>query len=305
MLHFIKHKSVFSKGKQFKIRLLKGIIEIIKYTYSEFCGLIFTSLVCATIGRNWVWIYDGTNICYGNYQVSMIVFGIVYAIPFPVTLVLAMRLLKRGKASALTFTLSCLCPLVALVFLLIRSRMSRIHDGSDSELSEESKAIISVMQGPYRDDDKNITLNWEAMISVRRLVINAITLIRSGSIRMAIMTVLCVIFLYQHKNVSPFDVRTSNHVEGLSLSLLIFTSVNNLLKASLTDNGIIPSGPSVIFFKGLELCKKLFVLLIIGYVLWIELDEKSKRCKLCTNRNSGSYMINKSSKQEDIESTHL
>ena len=53
--------------------------------------------------------------------------------------------------------------------------------------------------------------------------------------------------------------------------------MTNLLKASLTDSGVVPSGPIAPFFKGLELCEKIFALLITGYIIVAE--AKSKRGK--------------------------
>ena len=108
----------------------------------------------------------------------------------------------------------------------------------------------------------------------------------------------------------PFFVRASNDIEGLSLSLLVITSLINSLKAALIDNGIIPSGPSVPFFKGLELCEKLFVLIILAYILFIESNfwTRLQKWKCCRNRKSGTFEINEMVKcgtSDDTECTHL
>ncbi len=75
----------------------------------------------------------------------------------------------------------------------------------------------------------------------------------------------------------PFEVRTSNYVEMLSLLLLSVTSVINLLKASLTDSAVVPSGPTVPFFKSLQLCEKMLVLFIIAFIIMTEV-------KLCQRK---------------------
>ena len=125
---------------------------------------------------------------------------------------------------------------------------------------------------------------------------------------MVLMTGLCIAFLYQHNSISPFQVTKSNHVEGLSLALLIVVSVINLLKASLTDSGVVPTGPSVLFFKSLELSEKLFVLLIISYILGIELNVlkicRKPRCRI--PGRSGIYKVNDCKNPNDhTESTYL
>ena len=61
----------------------------------------------------------GTVTCYSGWQITILLFGIFYAIPFPFVLVLAMSLLKRGKIPSVTFVSCCLCPLIALCVIFI------------------------------------------------------------------------------------------------------------------------------------------------------------------------------------------
>ncbi len=141
---------------------------------------------------------------------------------------------------------------------------------SQLDVSDAGKAIISVLQGPFRDDSNHMTLYWEAMVSTRQLLTTAVTLLGAPSIEMIVITILSLLFLYQHVHVSPFQVRTSNYIEGLSLTLLTITAVINLLKAFLTEAGVVPSGPSVLFFQVLELGEKIFVFIVIAAIVLIE-----------------------------------
>ncbi len=257
-----------------KLRMVGGVIEIIKYTYAAFCGLIFMSLVCTEIGNKSVWLHDGTNTCLENWQIVIAGFAVFYAVPFPLTLILAMKLLKQNKISPAVFVCSCLVPLLALfamvIYICFQTQRKNTREPTNSVLSDASETVISVLQGPYREDKKHLTLYWEAMVSVRRLVITGLTLVPYASIRMLITTSLCLIFLAQHIFLKPFLVKSSNYVEALSLLLLSMASVINLLKSSLTDEGVIPSGPTVPFFKSVELFEKMFVLIIIAFILVVE-----------------------------------
>ena len=309
----IKRKEIISNFMHsLKIKLIKGMIEIIKYTYSGFCTIIFSSLVCKSVGRNNVWFYDGSHICFENWQIAMIMFGIFYAVPFPLVLFLATKQLKRNQISPTIFVLCCLCPLISVFSLCIYSHIKRYNDNDRhiSKLLKSSNAIISVIQGPYRDDGKYMTLYWEAMISLRRLLITLVTLVGVQSIRMIITTLMCILFLYQHNITNPFLVKRSNSVEGLSLVLLSTSSVINLLKASLIDSGVVPTGPSVPFFKTLEFCEKLFVFIIIFYILSLEIKVKKcyKMILCCSRRRSGKYVLKQTSdlsKADITESTKL
>ncbi len=96
---------------------------------------------------------------------------------------------------------------------------------------------------------------------------------------MIVITVMCLLFLIQHIFTMPFQVKTSNYVETFSLLLLTINAVMNLLKASLTDSGVVPSGPMVPFLRNLELFEKMFVLLIIGYIFVTEVKLRKGKKK--------------------------
>ncbi len=262
--------------ESFRMKLVGGIVEIIKYTYAGFCGLIFMSLVCAKVGREYLWWYDGTNVCLENWQIIVVIFAVMYAFPFPFVLATGLGLLKQNNISAAAFVCCCLCPPVALYFVL-RKTKRRVSDWLSS--SKASEIVITILQGPYRNDGQNMTLYWEAVISIRRLMITGMTLVNSASIRMTIITTLCLIFLMQHIFIMPFQVKTSNYIEAVSLLLLSIASVINLLKASLTDSGVIPSGPTVSFFKTLEFFEKIFVLLIIAIIFVTEVKLRKEKRK--------------------------
>ena len=175
-------------------------MEIIKYTYSRFCGIIFMSLTCVRLREHWVWFYDGTIICFDqSWQIVMALFGCIYAIPFPMVLLVGMKLLRQNKITSVTFLLSCLCPLIGLIVMFttvcIRRSGSKNNSGSVSPASRE---ILSVLQGPYRLSDKDEPLYWEAIISFRRLLLSGITFINYGSFRLLITVILCVIFHFHH-----------------------------------------------------------------------------------------------------------
>ena len=186
-----KIEALAKKFDSFRLKLIAGLIEIIKYTYAGFCSIIFMSLVCAQIGNEYVWWYDGTNVCLENWQIVIVIFAAFYAVPFPLTLAVGMKLLKQNKISPLVFVCSCLFPLPTLFIMLIYICMSnRLQTPVTSDLSDAAETVISVLQGPYREDEKHFTLYWEAMVSVRRLLITGMTLVPYASIRMIIVTVL-------------------------------------------------------------------------------------------------------------------
>ncbi len=267
-----------------RLKLINGLMEIIKYTYGGFCGIMFMSLVCSQLKSHYVWFDDASHVCLEGWQISMVIFGIFYIVPFPIILLDGMKLMKDNMISWGVFILSCLFPLAGLIyFAFIFNMKERETDNmekvKDEELSEESETIIANLQGPYRVDSVHMTLYWEAMVSLRRLLIVSMTLIGYASIRMICIASLCGVFTVQHVYLMPFYVKTSNHLETVSLCLLTLVAIVNLLKASLTDSRVIPAGPSVSFFTGLEFMEKIMVLVLIAIIIVIELYLKLKNRK--------------------------
>ncbi len=279
-----KLDNIIKRVQSFKLKLIGGMVEIIKYTYTGFCGIIFKSLVCIKIGSNYVWWYDASNVCLENWQVLIIIFAVAYAIPLPCMLIFGLKLLRENKISSSVFLCCCICPMLSF-YLILKFKCFQpksVVSGKPS-MSPSSNVIVSILQGPYKNDHQNMALYWEAMVSIRRLLITGMTLIGYASIQMIMITILSLVFLVQHIYISPFQVPTSNDVEALSLVLLCLTSVSNLLKASLTDSGVVPSGPSVQFFKSLELCEKMLLWIIAAYIMMVEIRLKIKRQKRLKN----------------------
>ncbi len=196
-----------------RIRLIAGLVEIIKYTYEGFCEVIFLSLVCVDIKGTYVWFYDASQICLEQWQMGMLAFGAAFAVPFPLALFLSMRCLEQGKISCATFFICCICPVLGIpitcVCILYRKQSNVDIPSTD--------AILYVLQGQFRDDANHRTLYWEAIISVRHLLITGMILFPYSSIRMIVLSILCALFLIHHNYRMPFQIRTSNHVETLSL----------------------------------------------------------------------------------------
>ncbi len=263
------------KIRQFQIKLIMGLVEIIKYTYAGICGVIFLSLACVSVAGHLVWLYDGTVKCLSEWQYVILFVLVFYAIPFPLALFLCMRLLKRGEINSGLFIFGCICPLIALFFIALQQTVnSKPEKGKGSHLSEFGMAILSVLQGPFCSDDDRMTLYWECIISIRRFLLTALTLIPIASVQMVSAVCLCMIFLLHHNYVHPFHVKTSNHVETLSLSLLVLVAVINLLKSNLTESGVVPTGPSVGFFKTLQFIENIKAFILICFIIFIEIRNR-------------------------------
>ncbi len=261
----------------FKLKLVRGIVEIMKYTYSGFCSIIFTSLTCVWVRDSFVWYYDGSVVCPSTWQTGMGIFGLVYAIPFPFVLLLGMKLLKENKIAPAAFLLSCVCPLPALLVLIVVQLVSTVrHVKCARSLPPSGTEILSVLRGPYRLSEKDKALYWECIVIFRRLILGGISLVGYTSIRMMITVVLSIIFQIHHISVMPFSVQSSNHVETLSLNFLILTSIFNLGKGILLEAGVVPTGKLITFFQSLQFVEELMLPFLLFFIILIEIKMRMK-----------------------------
>ena len=288
-----------------KIRFIKGLIEIIKYTYGDITNITFMSLVCVSMATGKVWIYDGTVQCFNTWQVFMIALCVIYSLPFPFTLTLGMNLLEENKISSVNFLCGCFVPLPFLIYWTMlkyvlfnkftkvdvlecneleinaTSNQSKRSLESTNSMTEETnqgkntstKDIIDCFQGTYCKISGG-TKYWESVMVLRRLLLGATTLIPENIIQMALCFVLCLIFLIHHVIQRPFLYNSSNKVETLSLITLCLVSVMNLFKSVYIQLGIVPEGPSIGYFKFLRIVESAFVVFLVCYIIVLEIKAK-------------------------------
>ncbi len=124
------------KLKKFKIKLILGLVEIIKYTYLGFTSIVFYSLTCTSVDGNAVWFYDGSVQCYSVWQTVMIIFCLVYILPYPFMVYLGVKLLSNEKISQKSFFLALYFPLPVMPYWLFL--LWKQHSVRDSQEDSEN-----------------------------------------------------------------------------------------------------------------------------------------------------------------------
>ncbi len=124
--------------------LLAGLVETIKYGYSGFAGATFFLLTCVSINGTYFWFYDANHECLDTFQYYVIAFGIIFTLPFSLSLIIGMELLKLGRISSAFFLLSCILPLpcvFAWLFLYLLKWKKKARE--DVIITVYSKTILS------------------------------------------------------------------------------------------------------------------------------------------------------------------
>ncbi len=264
-------------------RFLKGIVEIIKYTYGGFASLVFFSLTCTSLTSDFVWFYDGTIKCFSQWQIFALVLCIVHTVPFPLSLPLGTNLLQKQKISSVHFMLGCVFPLPFCIYWIAQNyQSSKLEVFCQSSKKKEDfqdstgqvccfrSLILECFQGPYRKNSR-VAKHWESVMVARRLLLSATTLMPRPLLQLGCSTILCILFFGHHIHTQPFVYRNSNKVESLSLLMLIVVANLNLVKSIYTDLGAVPQGPAFNTLHNMMLIEKTFLIILIIAIVFLEL----------------------------------
>ncbi len=167
------------KLAKFQIKLIYGLVEIIKYTYLGFTSIVFYSLTCTFVGGKYVWFYDGSVQCYSLWQQLMIIFATTFVLPYPFLIYLGAKHLNCKRVSYKLFLLAVYFPLpvlfVFLVLLYKDNKNNPLHTTDSKRQTEEvyaEQALADGFTGGFRKSKQN-TQYWEAVLMLRRLLISA------------------------------------------------------------------------------------------------------------------------------------
>ena len=218
-----------SKLKCFRLKLIEGYIETIKYSYSGLAGATFLFLTCISINGEKFWFYNAEIKCFSNLQFFVILFACTFTFPFSIATIWGCSLLEQCKIGHVQFMLACSFPLPFLVYWIgaffifdtssscKRMRLSCFTKRKVVEqnfiVSEKSQVILDAYEGPYRDKHTS----WEGIIEFRKLLFNAYYLISNNIYRLFFCTITAVVTLIHHNSVKPFKSKNSNRTETLSL----------------------------------------------------------------------------------------
>ena len=289
----------------FELKFIKGLIEIIKYTYGGFSGVAFMSLTCVSMISGQFWFYDGTVRCLSNWQIAMGIFCIVYLLPFPLMLINGMELLGNRSISETHFLCGCIVPLPFLILWLIKilrkgyfHDINKVHimgnnetdhtaqnvdfDGNVKDASPVNKEIINCFQSAYIESHRG-SKYWESVMILRRLLLGATALIPNATIQMACCVYLSQMFLIHHIYVKPFKNSISNTVETISLTLLTLVSIINLSKSYYIHMGVNLDGPNVNIFVSLRLIESSFIIFLVCFIILCEIRTWGKDIAICKN----------------------
>ena len=286
LLFTVSEKTNF---KAFRMKLIEGYVETMKYSYSGLAGSTFIFLTCVTIGDERYWKYNAEHRCFSEWQFRVIIFAFMYTVPFAVTTMFGIKLLQKGEIGYKHFMLAIALTLPFLVvwliyFVLVQGMIKKTNGTifnqftkalkqSDripqQNVSEQAQIILDAFQGPY----KGKNTYWKSVIEIRKLFFNSFFLISNNIYRLVICTVAAIAVSFQHRLVKPFKYENSNNIESLSLSLLRMACVTNSIRTGVTEFGVLiqPNTPTEQLLMLMNRLDRIMIVSLLTYIVTSEL----------------------------------
>jgi len=241
----------------FATRLATGFVLSLLFMYQKLATTSFTMLNCVPVENRSVLYIDGTIDCYQNWQYAVITYAITCIVPFCLVLLLGPGLLKHSYISGAQFYFACIVPLPMLIhWMFIKLRVhwttSRSSDNHSQKLSTESRAVVQILQGPFKDIDVYFfgPLCGQGILIARRLILVLLyTFVTNTLMRMLYMVLFCFVMLLHHVHALPYKDRRGNIAGTLSAAALVVAGGINLIRAGFEAAEYDPQGSNKVLMK--------------------------------------------------------
>ncbi len=274
---------------KFKLKLVEGFVETVKYSYSGIAGATFMLLTCVKVGSKSFWKFNAEIACYSTVQKLVIVFATIYTIPLVFIPPTAGKLLRSNTIGYTQVMFACILPFPFLTFwifwYILPGKCHRNQSISFSEancaiqatfmhcatthLSEETQVLLVTYQGAYKSECSY----WESILEIRKLIFCSFYLVPNDIYRLVLCTFASIIALVHHRSVYPFKHINSNRAETLSLSLICIACVTNGIKSVYPQSGLIVESdtPTEQLLHLMNKLDKIFTLLLLVYIIFVEI----------------------------------
>ncbi len=275
--------------KWFKLKLVEGFVQTVKYSFSGFAGATFMLLTCVKVGNGSFWKFNAEIECYSILQKIVIFAAATHTIPLVFIPPVAGKLLQSGHVGYVQTMFACVVPLPFLLFWVgwfilpgkyrrnqlesfpyheKETQIKQIEHQNTPHITEEAQVLLDTYQGAFRKQSSH----WESVIEFRKLIFCSFYLVPNNIYRLVLCTFACIIALVHHRSVYPFKHINSNRAETLSLSLLCIACVTNSIKSVFPQLGLMvksntPTEQLLLLMNRLD---SIFALVLLSYMLAAE-----------------------------------
>lgn len=213
------------------------IVQVLVISYTNICTFTLQMVHCIKIdGDNYYLFLNGEIQCLQSWQYPMIVFLVIWVIPFSGALYIVTRLLQKNLLAADEFLFCVIFPPASIVYYLMRSSQSTSNTRSESEsnsapvsVEEQVKYILSFLEDSFSSG----TL-WDPVMLFRRFIVTVLVVFLTNKVvRLCFLCPVFLLYLYHHSRVMPYSSPLLNHLESFYLFNLSFLTSINIMRAFL------------------------------------------------------------------------
>jgi len=138
----------------FSVKLATGFVLALLFTYQQLATTSFTLLNCVTIEQRSVLFVQGTIDCYQTWQYGVMAYAGSCIVPFCLVILIGPGLLKDDLIGLMELFVAFILPfpfLIRWVWIRFRVFGDKQVAGSVRTLSAESKSVMQILQGPFKD----------------------------------------------------------------------------------------------------------------------------------------------------------
>jgi len=260
------------KEKPALIHYMTVVMEVLLLGYERLAETSLTLMQCVSIRSEQRLFIDANVPCMQWWQYLLLVYIIVFVVPFIVVLYWGSSKLSRASLTANEFLASCMIPLPFLIYWFVKRILKRRNrDSTNAQVVNLD--VLGILHGPFREpqgDDKG-TLYWESVLIGRRLVLlTCQAFITNLMLRMVCMVGACFLMTIHHVIKNPYRDALANKAETLSLTALSMIAVINLAKAALISYGVALDGPDIPYLETLkwfEVCALTFAPALVSLLV--------------------------------------
>ena len=250
------------KKKPALIDYMAVFMEILLLGYERLAETSLKLMHCVNIRSEKRLFLDGNIHCWQWWQYLVLLYNLVFVIPFILVLYWGSFMLHSSSISTRGFLGACILPLPFIIFWSFKYIFKKRDVVSTQESNED---VLKVFHGPFRppSDDDPGTLYWESVLIGRRFILLTFqAFVTNPMLRMVGITGACVLMTLHHFAKQPYRSPLANKAETLSLTTLVIMAVINHTKATLVSFGVTSEGPNKSYletFEWFEVCTLGFV----------------------------------------------
>ena len=201
-----------------------GVVKLMKLNFTSAVNILFQLIHCERIGNQLHLYLYGDYVCYGWWQVLIIVVLLPIVVLFPLSFGISLNLLKERRITSSSFLVMCGMPLATVWFQVKKmlGTLEEIHHTKHEERCMEE--ILLLEEELYRPSNEE--MRWPVIQLYRNLLVVVLDIfILNREYKILWLAVLFVAFSLHDRYRMPFKHEYMNQLQRLTSACLFLITL--------------------------------------------------------------------------------